>query len=220
MAAIGLAALALRGIADRRRGDALTRCHCWRPRLPGAAFVQGHPFRIRYMVPFIAVEAIGIGTAIGATRRAAPIAAVAVALAVAWNLRPLDARAPMVLEAQWDRPNVRARQHVTDCLRADYDEDAIMASMGSLGHYMQEMAKDGFAVRNFLHEGNGDIWLAALEGPRQYAGWILIEEKAEGGDILAQLARRRPAFLEGYERLCDGSGVALYRRQDRASARP
>ena len=32
-------------------------------------------------------------------------------------------------------------------------------------------------------------WLAALERPQPYAGWILIEEKAEGGDMLAKLAR-------------------------------
>ena len=40
----------------------------------------------------------------------------------------------------------------------------IMASMGSLGHYMQEASRAGFAIRDFLHEGNGDIWLAALDG--------------------------------------------------------
>jgi hypothetical protein len=87
-----------------------------------------------------------------------------------------------------------------------------MASMGSLGHYMQEMSRDGFSLRRFLHEGNGDIWLWALEGPQHYAGWLLIEEKAEGGDMLAHIARERPGFLAGYRRICDGAGVALYRR--------
>jgi hypothetical protein len=74
------------------------------------------------------------------------------------------------------------------------------------------MARDGFAIRNFLHEGNGDIWLAALDGPRRYAEWIMIEEKAEGGDMLARIARQNPAFLDGYARVCEGAGVALYRR--------
>ncbi len=73
-----------------------------------------------------------------------------------------------------------------------------MASMGSLGHYMQEASRSGFAIRDFLHEGNGDIWLAALESPRPFAAWMLIEEKAEGGDMLAQpVARARPTFLDG-----------------------
>ena len=87
-----------------------------------------------------------------------------------------------------------------------------MASMGSLGHYMQEASRSGFAIRDFLHEGNGDIWLAALESPYPFADWVLIEEKAEGGDMLARIARERPTFLDGYERVCEGAGVALYRR--------
>jgi hypothetical protein len=213
IAAIGLCALIVRGMVDRRRADALI---VWSllagASLPWAAFVKGHPFRIRYMVPLLAAQAIGLGAAVAIVRRAVPVAAVLVALAIGYQLRPLDATAPMVLEAQWDRPNVRARQRVTECVRANYDGDTIMASMGSLGHYMQEMSRDGFAIRNFLHEGNGDIWLAALDGPRRYAEWIMIDEKGEGGDMLARIARRNPAFLDGYARVCEGAGVALYRR--------
>jgi hypothetical protein len=41
---------------------------------------------------------------------------------------------------------------------------------------------------------------------------MLIEEKAEGGDMLAQIARRQPAFLDGFTRVCEGAGLALYRR--------
>ena len=85
---------------------------------------------------------------------------------------------------------------------------------------LQEASRRGFAVRDFLHEGNGDIWLAALDGPRPYAGWLLIEEKAEGGDMLAVIARQRPAFLDGYERVCSGAGLALYRRLAAAAQRP
>jgi hypothetical protein len=105
------------------------------------------------------------------------------------------------------------RQHVTDCLTAGYDGETIMASMGSLGHYMQEASRSGLNIRDFLHEGNGDIWLTALDGPLPFAGWILIEEKAEGGDLLARTAREHPHFLEGYSRICEGAGVALYRRE-------
>ena len=90
-----------------------------------------------------------------------------------------------------------------------------MASMGSLGHYMQEASRAGFAIRDFLHEGNGDIWLAALDDPRPFVGWVLIEEKAEGGDMLARIAREQPAFLDGYSRVCEGAGLALYRSGSR-----
>ena len=121
----------------------------------------------------------------------------------------------MVVEAQWDRVNVAPRHEITKCLKSRYRGESIMASMGSLGHYMQETSHDGFNVRDFLHEGNGDIWLAALNAPRVYAGWLLIEEKAEGGDTLYKRARENPEFLRGFSRICEGAGVALYERQNR-----
>jgi hypothetical protein len=118
----------------------------------------------------------------------------------------------MVTEAQWDRPNRAVRQRVTDCLAPGYGGEAVMASMGSLGHYMQELSSSGFQLRDFLHEGNGDVWLMALIDPRPFAGWLLIEEKAEGGDMLAHRARENPRFLDGFSRVCEGAGVVLYRR--------
>src|ERR1019366_8241024 len=118
--------------------------------------------------------------------------------AIGYELRPLDASAPMVVEAQWETPNQPVRKTVTDCLRANYHGETIMASMGSLGHYMQEASRDGFAIRDFLHEGNGDLWLAALDGPRPFVGWVLIEEKANGGGVLAKRAREKPSFLNGF----------------------
>jgi hypothetical protein len=141
------------------------------------------------------------------------VCAAALMGAVVLELRPLDPSAPMVLEAQWDRPNAAMRTQVTSCLSDAYGGETVMASMGSLGHYMQDLSKAGFSIRDFLHEGNGDIWLNALNAPRPFAGWILIEEKAEGGDMLTAIARERSSFLDGYRRVCDGAGLALYRRE-------
>jgi hypothetical protein len=218
LAAIGWCWLIAAGTARRRRAEAvIALALIAAAALPWAAFVRGHPFRIRYMVPLIAAQAVGLGVTIAIVRRAVPITAIVVMLLLASETRPFSPMAPMVLEAQWDRPNVSARRHVTDCLRSHDDGETIMASMGSLGHYMQEMSAAGVTLRRFLHEGNGDIWLTALNGPRRFAGWLLIEEKAEGGDVLAHLARARPAFLSGYERVCEGAGVALYRRTGAAN---
>jgi hypothetical protein len=86
-----------------------------------------------------------------------------------------------------------------------------MMSMGSLGHYMHDLSREGFEIRNFLHEGNGDIWSAALLKPAGIAGWIVIEEKAEGGDALFAQSGRNSTFLDGFERVAEGGGVALYR---------
>ena len=223
LVAIGLAgaiALVVVGLLSRRRAAALVPVSLvTMAAIPFAAFVDGHPFRIRYVVPLMAIEGIGAGVLAGlAPRRARVAAAVVVAAIVAFELRPIDAKAPMVIEAQWDRPNEPIRAAVTECLGRPGSGETIMASMGSLGHYMQEASNAGFAVRDFLHEGNGDIWLAALGSPRPFVEWVMIEEKAEGGDMLARIARERPSFLRGYVRVCDGAGLALYRRLHQKSA--
>ncbi|HEV3060302.1 MAG TPA: hypothetical protein VGY48_18815 [Vicinamibacterales bacterium] len=215
----GVAALVVMGLASRRRVEAIIAVALGATAAtPLVAFYKGHPFRIRYMVPLIAIEAIGAGVAagtvgiVGIVPRARLPAAAAVALLAMATLRPFDATAPMVIEAQWDRPNAPVRARVTACLGRPRPGEKIMASMGSLGHYMQEASAAGYELRDFLHEGNGDIWLAAIEHPRPFADWLLIEEKAEGGDLLAHIARDRPRFLDGYSRVCDGAGLALYRR--------
>ena len=213
--AIGLALAVAVGLASRRRADALSVVSLLAmAAIPWTAFLKGHPFRIRYMVPLMAAEAIGAGYLAGVlpARRIRALGAAALLGLVAYELRPLDASAPMVVEAQWDRPNAPIRARVTACIGQPARGVKIMASMGSLGHYMQEASRSGFAIRDFLHEGNGDIWLAAIERPRPFVDWVLIEEKAEGGDMLAHIARERPAFLDGYTRICEGAGLALYRR--------
>ena len=215
----GVALAVVVGLVSRRRADALTvLALLGMAAIPWTAFLDGHPFRIRYMVPLMALEGIGAGVAAGLVpeRRLRAACAIALLALVAYELRPLDASAPMVTEAQWDRPNAPLRAQVTACIAQPLDGAKIMASMGSLGHYMQEAARSGFAIADFLHEGNGDIWLAALVHPRPFAAWMLIEEKAEGGDMLARLSRQRPEFLEGYARVCEGAGLALYKRTVKA----
>jgi hypothetical protein len=41
---------------------------------------------------------------------------------------------------------------------------------------------------------------------------MLVEERAEGGDVLAQRIARDPPFARDMSRVCEGGGVALYRR--------
>ena len=40
--------------------------------------------------------------------------------------------------------------------------------MGSLAHYMQELSSIGFGIRDFVHEGNGEIWLDAFADPARH----------------------------------------------------
>ena len=183
--------------------------------LPFYAFYAGHPFRVRYMAPMVAACALFCGIAVGWVRRPVLLAAIVIASSLVES-SPVGGTAPMLEEAQWDRPRSRERRAVTACLAPHYRGEKIMASMGSLAHYMQELARDGFDIADFLHEGNGVIWMLALEtGPAPHAGWMLVEEQAEGGDILAQQIRKDATFARGMRRVCDGGGVALYVRTSR-----
>jgi hypothetical protein len=167
---------------------------------------------MRYIVAPTVGAAVFAGIALGMLRgrwRDAAAASMAVWLIVA--SRPLNAHAPMVEEAQWDVPFSRARQNVTACLARDYHGERILASMGSLAHYMQELSHAGINIRDFVHEGTLPYWQEAVEAPQGRVGWILIEERAEGGDILAKRARESSAFTTGFTRVCADGGVALYK---------
>ena len=182
--------------------------------LPAYALYQGHPFRVRYMIPVAAACTLFGGLAVGVlrVRAAAALAALLVGVTLLQS-PPWRQDAPLLLEAQWDRIARDGRRRVTTCLTSDYRGEKILASMGSLAHYMQELSHEGLTIADFVHEGNGAIWELAMEtGPRPHTGWMLTEESSEGGDVLAQRIRRDPGFAQGMMRVCEGGGVALYKR--------
>jgi hypothetical protein len=184
--------------------------------LPWYAYLNGHPLRVRYSLPlvFAACALCGVGISL-IPRRARLFAAALIVVGVLRHDSPIDRGAPMVLEAQRDNANRAGRMAVTAYLVQHYDVhggEVIMLSMGSLAHYIHDLSAHGFQVRNFLHEGNGDLWVFALEqGPHGFADWVLVEEKAEGGDALCLRAREYAGFYRGFERVAEGGGVALYR---------
>ena len=49
---------------------------------------------------------------------------------------------------------------------AQYRGERILASMGSLAHYMQELSHEGIHIRDFVHEGNLPHWQEAIESPK------------------------------------------------------
>ena len=104
---------------------------------------------------------------------------------------------------------------MTACLLDAWRGEPILVSMGSLAHYMQETSTNGLAIRHFIHEGIGEIWYEALKSPKRHAAFVLVEEKAEGGDQLFRMAQKDPAFLDGFARTCEGGGVALVRADGR-----
>jgi hypothetical protein len=180
--------------------------------LPWYAFYQGHPLRVRYGLPLV-VACAGT-TAAGIASLWKPLRLIAAAGVLVWAFtqsHPLDAKAPLVIESQRDAENMRGRQTVTRYLQEHWDHSTIMMSMGSLAHYMHDLSAIEIDIRDFLQEGNEQLWVhAASQGPRGFVSWVVIEERAEGGDSLFQAAQNDPDFLDGFERVAEGGGVALY----------
>jgi hypothetical protein len=181
--------------------------------LPWYAYFEGHPFRIRYGVPLVVACAALVATGIGLLpRRVRAIAAVLAVGGALWQVTPLDRSAAVITESQRDAQNLVGRRAVTAYLRSHHDGRPIMMSMGSLAHYMHDLSLEGFAVHDFLHEGHGEVWTAAMQfGPRAFVTWVAIEERAEGGDAVYQRSQASMDFLRGFERVAEGGGVALYR---------
>jgi hypothetical protein len=181
--------------------------------LPWYAYVEGHPFRIRYSLPLVVACAAIAGAGIGVLpARFRSVSAVALVGATFWTLSPLDRSSPLIVESRRDARNMAGRAAVTAYLASHHDGRPIMMSMGSLAHYMHDLAAHGFEIRDFLHEGNGEIWKAAMRyGPRPYVHWVAIEETAEGGDAVYHRSREYRRFLDGFVRVAQGGGVALYR---------
>jgi hypothetical protein len=178
--------------------------------LPVAAYAQGHPFRIRYDVPLVIAAAAAGGAGIGVLWRVVRTpAAVLLIILVARHAWPIDHRAPLVIESQREAVNMEGRRAITSYLLEHYDGSGIMMSMGSLGHYMHDLSLAGFDIKDFLHEGNGEIWRFAMLQPRGHAGWLIIEGSAEGGDALYH-ASLRDRWLDGFEKVAEGGGATLY----------
>jgi hypothetical protein len=76
--------------------------------LPFVAFYDGHPYRVRYLVPSVLAAAVLASIALTAlsrrTRWTGFAAAAVLVLASVWVRPPLDRQAPMVIEAQWETP--------------------------------------------------------------------------------------------------------------------
>ena len=168
--------------------------------LPFVAFYAGHPYRVRYLVPSVLAAAVLASIALTAfaqitrlaDRRASPPRRFSSSRRPG-RRPPLDPQAPMVVEAQWETPFRLERETVTAALVERDDGSPILASMGSLAHYMHETSRAGFALGAVPARGQRrPLARGAQESPRRSVRWILIEERAEGGDVLAARARHDP----------------------------
>ena len=217
VSSFGAIIVLVRAAIQRRQPSVLvTLALCAVAALPWYAFYQGHPFRIRYMVPLVAAAVACTGMALGFLRPGAQrFAAAAVLLGTVATTRPFDSQAAMVREGTWDVAKTRAREIVTGCLAERNPNDVVLMSMGSLAHYMQNLSRAGYDIQDFIHEGNGNLWDEALRAPADHVNWVVVEERSEGGDIIARRIGADPRYLREFARVCEAAGVALYRRQAR-----
>ena len=222
-AVAGAVATLVTGLASRAKGASLVALALLAAAaLPWYAFFVGHPFRIRYMVPLVPALAVWAGLGVGLVgRRFRWAVAVGLAALVIIETHPFDFHAPMVIEAQLDRVHSAERRVVTRYLAVHRQRgQKVLASLASLSHYVQELSEIGLAIRDVVHEGNGELWAAALEQPDAFVTFVLVEEWAAGGDRLASRARANPAFLRSFTRVAEGGGVALYERTARGGPEP
>ncbi len=180
--------------------------------LPWYAFYSGHPFRFRYMIPLVPALAVWAGIAVGRAGRFRVAAAAALLVLVLVETHPLDPRGadgPRSAVGPSAQPGAQDRRRLPPG-SPPRGEDAGQPRLAS--HFVQELSSIGVHVRDVVHEGNGDLWAAALEHPSAHVGWVLVEELSEGGDVLAAASREKPGFLDGFSRVAEGGGVALYER--------
>ena len=121
--------------------------------VPWYAYFNGHPLRVRYSLPMVTACTVFIATGLALVpARVRLLPASAVVAAMLLQLSPLDRTAPLIVESQRDAVNREGRWAVTEYLRDRYDGGTIMMSMGSLAHYMHDLAR-GFQHPRFSARG-------------------------------------------------------------------
>ncbi len=164
--------------------------------LPAYAFYRGHPFRMRYMI----APAVGvIGLCGHCDRPAARLAAARCrdrrGRLASWQPSGRWTRsAPMVQEAQWDRPvqpRTQKRHRVPDARvsrRAHPRQHGIPCPLHA-----------GAVARGHQHprlraRRQPAVLARSDRLPKDHVGWILVEERAEGGDISPRARANHRSF--------------------------
>ena len=98
---VGLIGLLARGLFTRSGAVALVAlAPAAAAAVPWIAFFEGHPQRVRYMVPLLAAQAIGVGAAAARWRQAAPVAAIVLMIVAGLEIAPMFGAVPMFGIAQ------------------------------------------------------------------------------------------------------------------------
>jgi hypothetical protein len=153
------------------------------------------------MVPSVTAAAVLTGIALGRLPAlvASPVAVLL--LAGVWCRRVLRrSRRDGARGAMGIGPAASRATTVTRCLPEPGHGDLVMASMGSLAHYHAGVIRLGLRSAGLPARRQRRALDGRIERPERYVRWMLIEEVAEGGDMLAARARENPQFLAAFTR--------------------
>jgi hypothetical protein len=78
--------------------------------------------------------------------------------------------------------------------------------------FLSHATVGAWLVTDGFYEIEPAFYRRPLVSPGRHVGWVLIAEQARMRDQLTRLKEGVPGWLDGFERLCEGGGVTLYRR--------
>ena len=179
--------------------------------LPCSAYMHGHPFRIRYDVPLVAACAALAGAGCRFSRpecvRSRPRHS-----SPSPSSRPTRSipHAPMVVESQREAASKAGRRAVSDYLAAHRDGKTIMMSMGSLGHYMQDLSAYGFPSTTSCTKGTAKSGTSRSAKPEGSPVGSYRGKSGRRGRALSE-TRKPPRISRRLHRVAEGGGAGLYR---------
>jgi hypothetical protein len=95
IAVVGLIGLLARGLTGSDPVALVALAPAAAAAAPWIAFLEGHPPRVRYLVPLLAAQAIGAGAFAARWRRAAPVAAIVLVVVAGLEIAPMFGAVPM-----------------------------------------------------------------------------------------------------------------------------
>lgn len=67
-------------------------------------------------------------------------------------------------------------------------------------------------MKDFIYEGNRDIWLRSLVTPQKYAKWVVMTNAGNALDFVARKLEHNPQFLKNYRFVARKNNINIYER--------
>lgn len=67
-------------------------------------------------------------------------------------------------------------------------------------------------MKEFIYEGNRDIWLGSLITPQKYAQWVVMTNAGNALDFVARKLEHNPQFVKNYQFVARKNNINIYER--------